>query len=60
MLLLFMSAMVLFIALMMRSGIDSRAETVRNTALVTAMNSEAGTPLPETSPIQKNSFSSRK
>lgn len=34
--------------------------SVRNTALVTAMNSDAGTPLPDTSPIQKKSLSSRK
>ena len=57
---LFMPAIVLFIAIIIRSGIDSWAETVRNTALVTAMKSEAGTPFPDTSPMQKKSFSSRK
>ena len=57
---LFMSAMVLFIVITMRSGIDSWADTVRKVERVTAMKSEAGTPLPDTSPMQKTSLSSRK
>ena len=54
-----MSDMISFIAVTMRSGIDSRADTERKMLRVTDMNSEAGTPLPETSPMQKNSCSSR-
>ena len=50
----------LFIVVTMRSGIDSWAETVRKVERVTDMKSEAGTPLPETSPMQKKSFSLRK
>ena len=45
--------MVLFMVIMMRWGMDSWAETVRKVERVTAMKSEAGTPLPETSPMQK-------
>ena len=59
MLVLFISAMVLFIVVTMRSGLDSWADTVRKVERVTAMKREAGTPLPDTSPMQKKSFSSR-
>ena len=55
-----MSTMVLFIVVTMRLGMVSWADTVRKVARVTAMKSEAGTPLPDTSPMQKKSLSSRK
>ena len=60
MLFLFMSAIVLLMDPTIWFGIDSWADTVRKAERVTAMKSEAGTPLPDTSPMQKKSFSSRK
>ena len=56
----FISAIVLLMLSMMRLGTSSQDDTVRKTDLVTAMKSEAGTPLPDTSPMQKNSLPSRK
>ena len=55
----FMSDIDSFSNCTMRSGADSWADTVRNMLRVTAITSEAGTPFPDTSPMQKNSFSSR-
>ena len=54
-----MSAMASFICETMAEGFDSWADTVRNSERVTAISKEAGMPLPLTSPMQKNSFSSR-
>ena len=43
----------------MRWGLFSWEDIDRNRLRVTAITKEAGTPLPLTSPMQKNSFSSR-
>ena len=48
-----------FICIITRSGAASRAESVLNKDLVTAITKAAGTPFPLTSPTQKKSFSSR-
>ena len=53
------SEKVSLMAVTMRWGWASWAVIVRKRVRVTAMMSEAGTPLPDTSPIQKNSFSLR-
>ena len=51
--------MALFSVRIISDGIATWAEMLRNNERVTAINNEAGTPLPDTSPIQKISFSSR-
>ena len=53
------STMVWFMVVMMRVGLLSCIDSERNRLRVTAMSSDAGTPLPLTSPTQKNSFSLR-
>ena len=55
----FWSDKALFICLTISSAAETCVDTMRNRLLDTAMTNEAGTPLPETSPTQKNSFSSR-
>ena len=50
---------VSFNACMMRAGLVSCADIERNKVCITAITKAAGTPFPLTSPIQKNSFSSR-
>ena len=52
------SETVLLIVVTIFAGLCSWFDTERKRLLVTAMNRLAGTPLPLTSPMQKNSFSS--
>ena len=42
-----------------RAGATSCSESIRRIEWVTAITMAAGTPFPHTSPMQKNSFSSR-
>ena len=55
----FVSTIDLLMAATMFSGLSSRAETPWKRLRVTAIRSEEGTPFPDTSPMQKKSFSSR-
>ena len=52
----FLEAMEEFIAEISLSGLSVEAERVRNIELTTAITREAGTPFPETSPMQKYSL----
>ena len=53
------SERAVFRAFAICEGLSSWSDTLRNRERSTAMNNDAGTPLPDTAPIQKKNLPSR-